>query len=327
MTAREGPKVCLATATTERFVPGTLVLIGSFLRRHPGFAGDIVVVHDSGLPESLREVLAATFDGVRFHPVLPELADRAEYVHAALPQRGFPPAEFFALEAFRLGGYRKVLFCDSDLLFRAPVDSLFDSPQALLCCGDKAYLEGCHRDALTFLPVPPGGRAGAGGVLERTFNDGFLVIDAALVNDRTYADLLAMLTPETWRNTDTTHTKQFLQNRYFAGRQTLIGSTYNFLLASARDIRAREGVDVESARVLHYVKAVKPWSPDAMLRWAWDPGSVPAASAFRFWYDAWLDVLAQAHVRTGVLGQAGWTFANRAVPADDGANVTAGRDG
>ena len=66
---------------------------------------------------------------------------------------------------------------------------------------------------------------------------------------------------------------------------------------------------------------------DAMLRWAWDPGSTPAASAFRFWYDAWLDVLAQAHVRTGVLGQAGWTFANRAVPADDGASVTAGRDG
>ena len=61
--------------------------------------------------------------------------------------------------------------------------------------------------------------------------------------------------------------------------------------------------------VLHYVKAVKPWSPDAMLRWAWDPGSTPAASAFRFWYDAWLDVLAQAHLRTGVLGQAGWTFA------------------
>ncbi len=327
MTAREPPKVCLATVTTERFVPGTLVLIGSFLRRHPGFDGDIVVIHDRDLPESLREVLAATFDGVCFHPVLPELVDRAEYVHAALPQRGFTPARFFALEAFRLGGYRKVLFCDSDLLFRAPVDSLFDSPQALLCCGDKAYLEGCHRDALTFLPVSPGGRAGAGGVLERTFNSGFLLFDGKLAGESCYADLLAMVSPETWPSPDTVHTDQLLLNRYFAGRQTLIGSTYNFLLASARDIRAREGVDVESARVLHYVKAVKPWSPDAMLRWAWDPGSTPAASAFRFWYDAWLDVLAQAHVRTGVLGQAGWTFANRAVPADDGASVTAGRDG
>ncbi len=175
MTAREPPKVCLATATTERFMPGTLVLIGSFLRRHPGFAGDIVVVHDSGLPEPLREVLAAAFDGVRFHPVSPELVDRAERVHAALPQRGFTPARFFALEAFRLGGYRKVLFCDSDLLFRAPVDSLFDSPQALLCCGDKAYLEGrpgerARRVRLQVLArragagAPAHRRSGAGGM-------------------------------------------------------------------------------------------------------------------------------------------------------------------
>ena len=301
-------RVCLATATTERFVPGTLVLIGSFLRHHPGFDGDVVVVHDNGLPERLREVLSGTFDGLRFMPVSPELVERAERVRAALPQHGFTPARFFALDAFRLRGYRKVLFCDSDLLFRAPVDSLFDSPHALLCCGDKAFLEGRHRDAATFAPVPPGGPAGAGGVLERTFNDGFLMIDAGLVNERTHADLLAMLTPETWRDTDTPHTKQFLQNRYFAGRQTLIGSTYNFLLASAQAIRAREGVDVESARVLHYVKAVKPWSPEAMLRWAWDPGSAPAATAFRFWYDAYLDVLAQAHVRTGARGRAGWTF-------------------
>ena len=302
-------RICLATAATERFVPGALVLIDSFLRRHPGFDGDVVVVHDDGLPERLREVLSGTFDGLRFMPVSPELVERAERVRAALPQRGFTPARFFALDAFRLRGYRKVLFCDSDLLFRGPVDSLFDSPHDLLCCGDKAFLEGRPRDAATFLPVPPGGRAGGAGVLERTFNDGFLMIDAGLLNERTHAGLLAMLTPETWRDTDTPHTKQFLQNRYFAGRQTLIGSTYNFLLASARAIRAREGVDVENARVLHYVKAVKPWSPEAMLRWAWDPGSAPAAAAFRFWYDAYLDVLARAHVRTGALGRAGWTFA------------------
>ena len=306
MTAGEQSKICLATATTERFMPGTLVLIDSFLRCHPGFAGDVVVIHDGGLPESLREVLADVFAGVRLHPVSPELVDRAEYVRAALPRRGFTPAHLFALEAFRLGGYRKVLLCDSDLLFRAPVDSLFDSPRALLCCGDKAYLEGCPRDAATFAPVRPGNRAG--GVLERTFNSGFLLFDGALAGEACYADLLAMVSPETWSGSDTGYTDQLLLNRYFAGRQTLLSSTYNFLLASAPAIRAREGVDVESARVLHYVKAVKPWLPEAMLRWAWDPGSAPAATAFRFWYDAWLDVLAQAHVRTGVAGRAGWTF-------------------
>lgn len=303
-------RICLATATTERFVPGTLVLIDSFLRHHPGFDGDVVVVHDAGLPEDLREVLSGTFDGLRFMPVSPELVERAERVQAALPQRGLTPARFFALDAFRLRGYRKVLFCDSDLLFRAPVDSLFDSPQALLCCGDKAFLEGRPRDAATFAPVPPGGQAGAAGVLERTFNSGFLLIDDALTADgRCHGDLLAMISPASWRDVPDDWADQLLLNRYFAGRQTLIGSTYNFLLASARAIRAREGVDVESARVLHYVKAVKPWSPEAMLRWAWDPGSAPAAAAFRLWYDAYLDVLSRAHLRTGARGRAGWTFA------------------
>ena len=302
-------RICFATVTTEDYLPGTLVTVGSFLRHHPGFDGDVVVIHDNGLPERLREVLSGTFDGLRFMPVSPELVERAERVRAALPQHGFTPARFFALDAFRLRGYRKVLFCDSDLLFRAPVDSLFDSPHALLCCGDKAFLEGRRRDAATFAPVPPGGPAGAGGVLERTFNSGFLLIDNALTaSERCHDDLLAMLSPAAWRDVPRPWADQLLLNRYFAGRQTLIGSTYNFLLASAQAIRAREGVDVESARVLHYVKAVKPWSPEAMLRWAWDLGSTPAAAAFRFWYDAYLDVLAQAHVRTGARGRAGWTF-------------------
>ena len=42
----QGRRVCLATAATERFVPGTLVLIDSFLRRHPRSDGEIVAIHD-----------------------------------------------------------------------------------------------------------------------------------------------------------------------------------------------------------------------------------------------------------------------------------------
>ena len=42
-----GKPVCPATAATERFVPGTLALAGSFLRHHPGGDGEIVVIHDA----------------------------------------------------------------------------------------------------------------------------------------------------------------------------------------------------------------------------------------------------------------------------------------
>ena len=50
--------ICLATATTEHFVPGTLVMIGTFLEHHPGFEGDVVVFHDA-LPGGCRHAPSA----------------------------------------------------------------------------------------------------------------------------------------------------------------------------------------------------------------------------------------------------------------------------
>ncbi len=38
--------VCVAVATTEAFLPGALTTIGSFLKHHPRFEGDIVVMRD-----------------------------------------------------------------------------------------------------------------------------------------------------------------------------------------------------------------------------------------------------------------------------------------
>ena len=195
-----GKQVCLATATTERFVPGTLVLIDSFLRRHPGFDGEVVVIHD-GLPGEARAVLAAASDAVRFAPV--------------------PPA----------------------------------------------------------------------------------------LRERVYADLLAAMSPAHWRDLEMPLGEQPLLNRYFAGRQTLVSSTYNFLIYGAAAIRAREGVDLRRAKVVHFNTVAKPWRPDAMLRWTWDRWNPPAVAAFKLWHDAYVEALVNARVRTAVRGWAGWTVA------------------
>ena len=93
------PRVCLTTATTECFVPGTMVTVGSFLQHHPDYDGDVVVIED-GLPGKCRERLRALFDRVRFLPVSSELRDRIARLGAARPdfRRALP--RFFALEAF-----------------------------------------------------------------------------------------------------------------------------------------------------------------------------------------------------------------------------------
>ena len=286
MPAHDLDDACLFTVATERFVPGTLVMLDSFLENHPRFGGDVVIVHD-GLPEALRRALAESFGRVRFEPVSGELRARLERL-AALPVFRNRLPNFYFLEAFRLGGYRKMLYFDSDLLFRAPIGELFDSEEALLCCRDRVSLRAGEGG---------GSREGAPAPAE-TFNGGFLIMDGQLQGGRCYADLLAMLSPETWLEAGSPHTDQLLLNRYFAGRQTLVSSTYNYLLGSARAIRAREGIDAGSARVLHFNLRIKPWMTDAMLHWLQgDPAREPQP-AFGLWYDAYVRCLARGHVRS-----------------------------
>ena len=287
---------CVATVTTPSFLPGTLVTLGSFLSRHPGFAGDLVVIHD-GLPESAREPLAA-LPRLRFERVSPALRGRLKRLCAACPRLRSRNARFYSLDAFRLKGYRKVLFCDSDLLFRRPVDDLFGRREALLCCGDGPYYRGHRRNAATFLET--GDPAGP-GALDRTFNAGFLLIDAALLGGRDYDGLLSLLAPEGWSGVVAGQTDQIVYNRYFAGRQTLLGPTYNYLLAHARNIRERERLSADEARVLHFNMRAKPWQMRELGQWAiHGHGGLLAAQtkAFGLWYDAFREQLAALHLRS-----------------------------
>ena len=283
-------RVCLAVVATEAFVPGALTTIGSFLKHHPRFDGDIVVMHD-GLTGGSRRYLETLGDRVRIEPLSAPLLDRLAGLGPDFRRSPGRLAQLYALDAFRLTGYRKVLFCDADLLFRAPIDELFDADAELLCCADGAHIRGRGRDPTTFAET------GAPDALDRTFNSGFLLIDARLLDGEAHAGLLALVSPETWAKTDTPHTDQFVLNRYFAGRQTLIGSTYNYLLAHADAIARREGLRWTAAGVLHFNLPAKPWIPGSLLR-------VPPATlragilpAFKLWHDAWLECLTAAHLR------------------------------
>ena len=278
--------VCLATGTTEDFVPGTFVLVTSFLKQHPAFGGDIVILHDD-LCGASRDALLSVSGQVRLEPVSRALRSRLRVVASALPAIGRQMPQFFSLEAFRLAEHRKVLFCDSDLLFRGPVDELFDAPEALLAVGDIACLRGVARDASRF-DYPP--RRGV-PALQDTFNAGFLLIDQALTSGACYADLLEMLVPETWDGVVSSHTDQLLLNRYFAGRQTLVALTYNYPVPDANEIRQRHALGPESAKVLHFLGHGKPWQMATMLE------KSPSVAAYQQWYDAWTTAVASVHLQ------------------------------
>ena len=292
--------VCLAVVTNDLFLSGALVAIGSFLRQHPGFAGDIVVIHD-GLSETSREVLAALSERLTPRAAGTELRERIARLDESFTLQH--RAQLLSLEAFRLTGYRKVLLCDADILFLQPVSDLFDLDSELVGCGDGASVRGLRRVSATFVETDDP------GALDRTFNSGFLVIDARLLGEHPYAELLELVTPATWRNVVTGHVDQVVMNRCLSGRATLISWTNNYLLRYARAIRAREGLSWRDARVLHFNLPFKPWMPNAVLRTAVlaesirTPVMAPVPemlSAFRLWQDAWLECVANVHLRSVV---------------------------
>ena len=299
-----GSDVCLVTVTSDRFVAGTLVTLGSFFKHHPRFAGDVVVLHDAVLPEAHRAVLATAFAGLRFEPVSSALCERLTRLATAHPHVEDRLARFYTLDAFRLDGSARC--CSATAICCSAPRSMICSRRPMRCCAAAARsFSGAGTGTPRPLPpVAPAVPAGATRTLDRTFNCGFLLIDAALVAAGSHAALLALLSPETWPNTR--HTDAVPLNRVFAGRQTLISSTYNYLLPAADAIRAREGLAPADAKVLHFNYPDKPWQPDAMLAWMSGTVSFKSAPAFKLWYDAYVDCLAGAHMRNALRRRAGF---------------------
>ena len=296
--APPGRGVCLATATSESLVPATLLTLDSFLKHHPRFAGEIVVIDDD-LSDASRQALAGV-GPVRFEPVLDELRERLAQLGRDVPRLRHKLAHFHSIGAFRLTGYRKLLVCDSDLLFRARIDELFATSDALIACPDSPTLRGLARHATTFRTITAATAAPA-DVLQDTFNSGLLVVDGSEF-PAAYHSLLAMLNAETWRGTEVALTDQLLLNRHFAGRQRLASSAYNYLVSYAPHIRAREGIGLGDAKVLHYLAPYKPWQSQRMLRWAASGSTRGLLPGYQLWYDAYVDCLARLGMHAAVRG-------------------------
>ena len=83
--------------------------------------GDIVVMHN-GLTGGSRRYLQTLCDRVRIEPLPAPLLDRLAGLGPDFRRSPGRLAQLYALDTFGLTGYRKLLFCDADLLFRAPID-------------------------------------------------------------------------------------------------------------------------------------------------------------------------------------------------------------
>lgn len=275
-------RYCIATITDEAFLPGTKVMLGTFLHHNPWFKGDIVILHD-GYTDRVRSELS-TFPNVHFRKIGDEFKRRLLRVFAHLPQFAGDAAKFFTLEAFALTEYERVLFLDSDILCVGDTRELMvDAQLPLLCAPDQCYFREQVRDADTYLPLTLEVAETRDNVLRLTFNSGMMVINSKAIDSSVYQQLVQMVDPHTWRSVRTGHTDSIVLNRYFQNQWQPLPEKFNYLISrnSSRYRRQRSGAD--AAVLLHFLGNPKPWQvQDTDLEMFDDE----RAAAFRRWQSA-----------------------------------------
>lgn len=278
----------LVTVTSDDYLPGTAVMLHSFLRTNRWFSGAIHVLHND-LDEAHIARLSSLWPQMEFRGINPELANAVE---ALCSQRGHLASRarrFYSLDAFFPDDEETVLFCDGDLLFLDDISGFAKDPASLLACGDRAQIEGHWRDPVTLEErAKPGPDAGF-----RSFNAGLMLIGPALRTPANWQSLLGNLHAEQWDYVQSSHTDQAVLNRVFGNRVTLADIGYNYLVGHAARLRESTGIALAEAKVLHFNNRTKPWlfghHDDAVQT------DAVAIRAIERWFAAYMQYLTHRH--------------------------------
>lgn len=266
--------------TDAEFLPGTCVLLSSFLRHNPWFDGDIVVIQ-RGLPDDGRRMLAR-LPNVRWHDVGTPLLERVAVVTAAYPALMHKAPIFYSLEAFNLPDYERVFKLDSDILCMNSAADLLETGDMLLACPDQTHFRHQTRDRITYKP-----HASTTAEAERfaTFNAGMLVLSPGKLGRGVYQLLLDELKPETWTAVRTGHTDSIVLNQRFEHVWTRCQERYNYFMSKHTVHYTRSRTSLRDAVFVHFVGGDKPWHPREPAAATFDDYRL----ALTWWDAAWRD--------------------------------------
>jgi len=285
-------KVGLATVTSEDFLPGTLVMLSSFLMHNKWFRGDVIIIHQ-GLSDASMKLLTDCFPNVTMHSISEPLERRLEELADAVPWIGSRKLQFGSLEILSLADQDRVIFCDSDLLFLDSIEELMTLQDSLICCGDGAYYRDNFRSRDDFSEMAKG--SANCGHLRETFNSGFMILGKALLSGANHEAALSMIKTDRWQSDATGHTDQMLFNLLFAEQQKLVSPIYNFALSHREIIQQSKGVSMQDAKVLHFTGPGKPWLLMEILHRAdADPAII---GAFQMWQKGFVDFVTHRKLR------------------------------
>jgi hypothetical protein len=246
---------CVATVTSAAYANATHVLLRSFLRHNPWFAGTLAVIH---APQEPPPDLLRSLPNVRWHPASVELTQSLTATRS--PEVAEKARRFYSLESFRLREFEQVLYLDSDIVCRGDARGLFDMEGALLCSPDQAYFWGHVRDRTTYVTQDEM-LAAPESVFPKTFNTGVLRLTPALLDGSTFADLLRRIGARDWGAIHTGHSVSVVLNEHFSGTWAEVSERYNYLITRGMLDYRRQRVPVSEAVFLHFIGRPKPWEP------------------------------------------------------------------
>lgn len=253
MNTTRSSRWCVATVTSKAYANGTQVLLRSFLRHNPWFAGTLVVIH---APQEPPPDVLRSLPNVRWHPASEELGQSLAATRST--EVAQKTLRFYSLEIFRLREFEHVLYLDSDIVCTGDTRALFDMEGALLCSPDQAHFWGLARDRANYVPQVSA-RAAPETVFGKTFNTGVMRLTPALLGESTFDDLLGRIGTRDWGAIRTGHSVSVVLNDHFSGAWTEVSERYNFLISNGMLRYRRPRIPVAEAVFLHFIGQPKPW--------------------------------------------------------------------
>lgn len=248
----------LVTVTDDEFCIGTEVLLHSFLKYNPWFDGEILVLTTSLSEGAKRRLLDLA--PVRFPAVDPRIEAASRSLERRIPELRDVRVRFLSLETFRLPGYRKVVFLDSDIFCIGDVSELFERSEPLLASYDGYSYEERLDPVLSKAGLPTIGKpVRYGERFESSFSSGVMAVTDELLAEGTYRGLLGAMAGYD-PGDQLVFTDQMILNLYFKDRFTPISGKYNYRVLLESYIRYLDGISSLDARLIHFSGAVKPWN-------------------------------------------------------------------
>ncbi len=287
----QNEKTCLVTVTSEDYVQWSLTMIYSFVKSNDWFTGDIVLICNH-LPDELKQRFLV-FQHVRFVQPSDLLLKKISDLCTHIPAFSRLSPLFYSLETFKLSGYSKVLFLDSDMLIVKTVKEVFEMDGAFSASAESCWYFGKGRRTDTYESVADGIPTPL--FLKNPVNSGFMVIDKQHINEQNYNALIDMIRPELWVEKNTLHADQLIINLFFKDSISLLDASYNFRPTLAHEIKAKDNISFEDAKIIHYYRQYKPWNFNEVFHLS--QHDMVHIKTFGLWYSYYTDFLKYYHLQ------------------------------